>query len=226
VTLSGNIIGVDESGKGDFFGPLVVAGLLAGEARLPFLKESGVRDSKRVSDSRILSLDRLLRAEFVHHLVVVMPEEYNRRYEKLRNLNIMLADCHAQVIAAIVREAAERRLTVDLAVSDKFGKTERLESALARTACQIPAVQMVRGEAVLQVAAASILARAEFIRCLQRLSEGVGMELPKGASAQVDEAGRRLVADRGPGCLQQVAKKHFKNFGRAMSTDMFGRQKK
>lgn len=226
MTLSGNIIGVDESGKGDFFGPLVVAGLLAAETELPALLESGVRDSKRISDGRILALDQQLRAAFVHHVVVMMPLEYNRRYDQVRNLNIMLAECHARAIASIVQQAVARGVKIDLAVSDKFGKTERLESALTGISCQIPTVQMVRGEAVPQVAAASILARAEFVRCIQRLSAEVEMKLPKGASAQVDEVGRRLVAAQGANRLQQVAKKHFKNFGRAMSTDMFGTQKR
>lgn len=221
--FSGNIIGVDESGKGDFFGPLVVAGLLAGDSDLAFFQEIGVRDSKRISDNRIRELDELLRSRFVHHVTVVMPSEYNSRYESIRNLNILLADCHAAAITGTIEIARKQRRDVDRVVSDKFGKTERLESALARAGSRIPVTQIVRGEAVPQVAAASILARAEFVRRIELLSDEFGMRLAKGASAQVDEIGRKFVARFGPEALDRVAKKHFKNFRRAMAVDLFSR---
>ena len=225
MTVAGDVIGVDESGKGEFFGPLVVAGLLAGDVDLAFLSEIGVRDSKRLTDKRVLELDERLRARFVCHVTVVTPEDYNRRYETIRNLNIMLADCHAQTIARTMKRAEERQLQVDLAISDKFGKTERLESALARAGCKLPVTQMVRGEAVPQVAAASILARAEFVRRMRQMSAELGIELPKGASAQVDVVGRKLVARLGLEVLNRVAKKHFKNFKRVSAVDLFSTQK-
>jgi len=221
VNPAGNIIGVDESGKGDFFGPLVVAGLLAGDSDLPYFKEIGVRDSKRISDGRIGAIDEQLRARFPHGVVVLMPEEYNRRYGMIRNLNVLLADCHAEVIADVIRQGLKRRVRVDLAISDKFGKTERLVSALSRIDCCLRVEQLVRGESVPQVAAASILARAEFVRRMHGLSKEFGIELPKGASAHVDQAGRQLVAQFGEPALARVSKKHFKNYQRALIVDLF-----
>jgi len=221
LTIAGCVIGVVESGKGDFFGPLVVAGLLAEESDLNYFKEIGVRDSKKIADGRIVSLDEQLRSRFTHHVVVVMPEEYNRRYKQIRNLNILLAECHAQVITGAIAEGTKLGKKIDLAVSDKFGKTERLESALAKATCRLKVIQMVRGEAVLQVAAASILARAEFIRRMKQLSDEAGMKLPYGAAAHVDEAGRQLVAHKGVEALSQFAKCHFKNFQRASAVDLF-----
>ena len=223
MVLPGHIIGVDESGKGDFFGPLVVAGLLAGEADLPFFDELGVRDSKRLSDRRCVTLDERLRARYPHQLVVLMPVEYNRRYDRLRNLNILLAECHARVISTLVELTRANGQKVDLAVSDKFGKAERLDTALAEVDCRLPVSQMVRGEVVPQVAAASILARAEFIKRMEQLSTEWSIELPKGASSQVDEIGRRLVSKHGAEILTQLSKKHFKNYRRAMSGDLFGK---
>jgi ribonuclease HIII len=221
LTIAGSVIGVDESGKGDFFGPLVVAAFLANESDLDYLKEIGVRDSKKIADGRIISLDEQLRARFTHHVLVVMPEEYNRRYEKIRNLNILLAECHAQAITEALAEGVRLGKKIDLAVSDKFGKTERLESALAKAACRLRVIQMVRGEAVLQVAAASILARAEFIRRMKSLSDEAGLVLPFGAAALVDEVGRQLVSRRGVDVLPRFAKCHFKNFKRACAVDLF-----
>lgn len=221
--LPGEIIGVDESGKGDFFGPLVVAGVLAGEADLSFFDEIGVRDSKKLSDKRCLEIDERLRARCLHHVEVLMPVEYNRQYNKLRNLNILLAQGHATAISSVLEQSAQKGRSVDLAISDKFGKTERLETALARVDCHLPLKQMVRGEAVPQVAAASIMARAEFIRSIDRLSEESGLTLPKGAAPQVDAVGRQLVARSGPEILIRFAKLHFKNYQRATATEMFKR---
>lgn len=221
MTIAGSIIGVDESGKGDFFGPLVVAGLLAGEADLPYLKELGVRDSKKIANGRILEIDERLRSRFVHHVVVVMPENYNRLYKQIKNLNVLLADSHAAAICGALKAGEKNHRTVDLAVSDKFGKTERLESAMAHEGCKLRVIQMVRGEAVPQVAAASILARGEFIRRMKLLSTEVGLDLPFGAAAHVDEAGRQLVSRHGAEVLERVAKCHFKNYHRAMAADLF-----
>jgi ribonuclease HIII len=221
VTPAANIIGVDESGKGDFFGPLVVAGLLAGKNHLAYFHEIGVRDSKRISDNRISAIDEQLRARFPHGVVVLMPEEYNRRYDQTKNLNVLLADCHARVIADMLQQGRERRVRVDLAISDKFGKTDRLVSALSRIDCRLRVEQLVRGETIPQVAAASILARAEFVRRMHGLSKEFGLELPKGASAQVDEVGRQLVARYGEAVLARASKRHFKNYRRSLATDLF-----
>lgn len=218
--LPGHIIGVDESGKGDFFGPLVVAGFLAGEADLEFLDEIGVKDSKRTTDKRCVEIAERLRARFSCQLVVLLPSEYNRRYDKIRNLNILLAQCHAEVIAGL---ADQGRSQADSAVSDKFGKSHRLETAMAAADCSIPLKQMVRGEAVPQVAAASILARAEFVRQMDELSDQCGVKLPKGASSQVDEAGRKLVSCHGAEILTSLAKTHFKNYKRSTAGDLFAK---
>ena len=216
--LPGQIIGVDESGKGDFFGPLVVAGFLAGEADLEFLDEIGVKDSKRTTDKRCVAIAERLRAKFPHQLVVLRPAEYNLRYEKIRNLNILLAECHAEVIAGL---ASQNQSQVDSAVSDKFGKDQRLKTALAAVSCSLPVKQLVRGEAVPQVAAAPILARAEFLRQMDELSAEYEVSLPKGASSQVDEVGRNLVSRHGVGILTSLAKTHFKNYRRATTGSLF-----
>ncbi len=224
MTIAGCVIGVDESGKGDFFGPLVVAGFIAPEAELEHLKDLGVRDSKKLSDGRIIAIDGSLRSDYAYEVVVLMPEEYNRRYKQIKNLNILLADSHAAAINGTIAAGNRQNLKADLAVSDKFGKTERLETALHQKECRLKVIQMVRGEAVLQVAAASIIARAEFIRRMKSLSDEVGFDLPFGAAAHVDEAGRQLVARHGPEILTRVAKCHFKNHARAVAVDLFSRK--
>lgn len=212
MNLNGRIIGIDESGKGDFFGPLVIAGCLADSSHLDFLARIGVRDSKTIAPAKLLDIDRQLRERLPFHLVVFMPDEYNRVYKKIRNLNILLASGHARAISGLL--ASEE---ADLAISDKFGKAHRLEDALAQIGCTLPLEQMVRGEVVPQVAAASIIARAEFVRLMGELSDSVGGKLPKGAGPPVDQAGRQLVREHGVEILGRVAKLHFKNYQRVVN---------
>lgn len=212
------VVGVDESGKGDFFGPLVVAAFLADDGRADDLVAMGVRDGKLIADKKILQIDELLRAEFPHEILVVEPSDYNSRYALIKNLNKLLAEGHAEVIDRLLsREKA------DLAISDKFGKPELVEQALAARGQEVPLRQIVRGERFVQVAAASILARAAFIREMQKLSELYGITIPKGAAAQVDEAGRVIVRKHGIETLPKLAKMHFKNYHRVVNPTLFSR---
>lgn len=216
MTAHSRVIGVDESGKGDFFGPLVVAACLASDDEIPDLLAMGVRDSKKIAEKKLLSIDDVLRNQYCHALVVVPPEEYNRRYNTIRNLNKLLASCHAEAITACLKQGE-----ADFAVSDKFGKDERLVTAMFDIQCTLPLRQVVRGESIAQVAAASIIARAEFVRQMSQLSSEAGVELPKGAAPHVDSAGRKVVALHGPSMLEKVAKIHFKNYQRALKPDLF-----
>ncbi|UCD63355.1 MAG: ribonuclease HIII [Candidatus Zixiibacteriota bacterium] len=218
MAASRRIIGVDESGKGDFFGPLVIASFLADDSERALLKTLGVRDGKLISDNRIREIDRALRSDFAHCVVVISPQKYNRLYERLRNLNKMLAQGHARAIDDLVASNV-----ADMAISDKFGKPELVEAALARKKQAVKLRQIVRGEAVPQVAAASILARARFMAELEKLSAGLDFPLPRGAAAQVDEAGRRLLRKHGPDVLRRVAKIHFKNYARIVHPSLFSK---
>lgn len=204
-----SVIGIDESGKGDFFGPLVIAAFACSEDQTDRLLGLGVRDSKRLSDGRALDIADSLTAGFPHALVLIGPEKYNALYKKIRNLNKLLAWGHARAIENLLAECPAER-----AVSDKFADTGVLERSLMKEGKKIRLEQLVKGERILQVAAASILARAAFVRNLRSLSARFKMDIPKGAGAPVDVAGRKLVERYGPDVLDQVAKIHFKNYQR------------
>ena len=212
------VVGVDESGKGDFFGPLVVAAFLADDCKTDDLRTLGVRDGKLIADKKTLIIDEQLRADFPHEILIVKPADYNRQYAKIKNLNKLLAEGHAEVIDRLI--AGKQ---VDLVISDKFGKSELIEGALAARGQTVPLKQMVRGEQIVQVAAASILARAAFIREMEKLSDQYGLTIPKGAAAQVDEAGRRVVSMHGIESLTNLAKIHFKNYNRVVNPTLFSR---
>jgi ribonuclease HIII len=208
---SGRILGIDESGKGDFFGPLVIAGVLADSKSSEKLSSAGVRDSKKISDNRILELSRFITENCISTTVIIGPEKYNQLYSKIKNLNRLLAWGHSRVIENIAGEHS-----FDMAVSDKFGKTELIEKALMENGKKIVLHQMVRGESVIQVAAASILARAAFIKYMNRLSKEYGITVPKGAGNIVDSTARKLAEKHGRSVLEKIAKVHFKNYRKAL----------
>lgn len=205
------ILGIDESGKGDFFGPLVIAGVLTDKKGAGLLAEKGIRDSKKISDNRILELSRWLKGKFVHSVVVIGPEKYNQLYRKIGNLNKLLAWGHSRIIENIVSQNE-----IDLAVSDKFGRSDFVERALMENGKKIKLLQKVRAESLIQVAAASILARAGFVNYMEKLSADCGITLPKGAGKPVDEAAAKLVEKQGAGMLDKVAKIHFKNYQKVL----------
>nr|MBN2277716.1 ribonuclease HIII [candidate division Zixibacteria bacterium] len=201
------ILGIDESGKGDFFGPLVIAGVLADHIAAERMLDYGVRDSKRLTDSRVLEISRWLSDNFIHSVVIIGPEKYNQLYARIKNLNKLLAWGHSRVIENIASSN-----DIDLAISDKFGRDDFIEGALMKEGRKIRLLQEVRGEAITQVAAASIMARAAFVTQMKKLSGLFQVELPKGAGPLVDQAAAEIVARSGQDILAKIAKIHFKNY--------------
>lgn len=201
------IIGVDESGKGDFFGPLVIGGVIVSQESLPLINRLGIRDSKKIADGKILKIAEEIKNHFPHNIVAITPSKYNELYAKIKNLNKLLGWGHARVIENLLSDHS-----VPAAISDKFGKERFINDSLLENGRKIKMIQRVRGESHPAVAAASIIARAEFINSIARLEKQFGVKLPKGASNLVDKAGRDLVAGKGEDLLEQVAKLHFKNY--------------
>jgi ribonuclease HIII len=196
-------IGVDESGKGDFFGPLVIAACYVGPEHLAELE--GVRDSKTLTDKKALELSRNIRAVCPFEIVSIGPKKYNELYAKMRNLNKLLAWGHARAIEEVLEKHAASRV-----VSDQFADESAVKKSLFELGRKVELESRVRAESDIAVAAASILARAEFLRRLKLLSEEFAIELPKGAGLQVIEAGKQFVAKHGFERLNEVAKMHFK----------------
>ena len=198
-------IGTDESGKGDYFGPLVAAAVYLTSELAEQLSSAGVKDSKRLSDSRALSLASLIKKKAPYSVVAIGPKRYNELYQRFKNLNRLLAWAHARAIENILEKIPAER-----AVSDQFGDVSYIESALLTKGRNIHLEQRHKAEEDIAVAAASILARAEFIRRLSSLGEKYDIELPKGASGKVVEAGKEFLKRYGQKELSEVAKLHFK----------------
>ena len=202
-------IGTDESGKGDYFGPMVVAAVLINAQTKPKLEALGVRDSKQLSDKRCRELAVQIR-EICHgefHEVELLPERYNDLYEKFRkenkNLNHLLAWGHARAIESLLL-----RFSCAHAVADQFGDEHYLRSRLMEKGRQLYLTQVPKGERYLAVAAASILTRDRFLARLEKLSQEYGVSLPKGASESVIKTAKQVVEIKGREELRKLAKLH------------------
>lgn len=171
----------------------------------PDLRLMQVRDSKRISDGRILELAPDIRQVCRHSIVAIGPERYNELYGKIRNLNRLLAWGHARALENLLEQ-----VDCNLAIADQFGDERFITNALLEKGKHVQLVQMPRAEVDLAVAAASILARAEFLIRLKRLSDEIGTSLPKGASRSVELAARMVLKKHGRERLGTVAKMHFK----------------
>jgi ribonuclease HIII len=201
-------IGMDEAGKGDFFGPLCVAAVFADGTGIEKMFEMGVKDSKRISDEGILKLAKAIRASFPYTVIRLFPHKYNELHKKFKNLNRLLAWAHTAALGDLVVKTGCKK-----ALLDQFADKYVMENALKQKKLEVELTQKVRGEEDPVVAAASILARAAFLEGMQSLSEEVGMTLPKGASSQVITAAQKLVAKQGREILEKVSKSHFKTTG-------------
>lgn len=202
-------IGVDESGKGDFFGPLVIAGVHTDREIVHQLMEAGVQDSKRIgSDAQIRKIAKLIRCvpNLRSSVIKISPTRYNELYQKFSNLNRLLAWAHARTIENLLEEVPD----CPRAVSDQFANPKVLEKALMEKGKTIELVQRTKAESDPAVAAASILARDAYVDWLERASERLGRRIPKGAGAQTKAFAKEIVAERGPEFLGLSAKTHFR----------------
>jgi ribonuclease HIII len=198
-------IGIDEAGKGDFFGPLCIAGLYADEEGIRSLLQLGAKDSKALSDDKAHKIAKLIKERFAHAVVTIYPERYNELYANFHNLNRLLAWGHATAIAELVEKTGCKEVLID-----RFAEEFVVESAVKKKNLAINLTQRVRGEEDPVVAGASILARAAFLDGLRRTGSPWAIDLPKGAGAPVLTAGKSLVRLHGRAILNQIAKLHFK----------------
>lgn len=199
------LIGIDESGKGDYFGPLVVAGVFVDRNTSIRLRELGVDDSKKLSDTKIINMAKEIKQICPYDIVIIRNQRYNELYESIKNLNKLLAWGHARVLENLLS-----RVDCSYALSDQFGQPELIQNALMAKGKTITLKQRPRAEDNIAVAAASILARNEFIQAIEEMEEVYGINFPKGASAKVLDAGYKFINKYGKDELHKVAKLHFK----------------
>lgn len=212
-------IGVDESGKGDFFGPLCIAAVYVNESVIRAWKGTDIRDSKQIaSDRKVREFAGQIRKTpgCVSTVVPIGNTAYNRLYAKMGSVNRILAWGHARVIENLMEQSSQLKPPPELAISDQFAASkDTVGKAVMALGREIELVQRHKAETDPAVAAASILARAEFIDRLTALEKKWEVNLPRGAGREVDRAAKELFQQKGRDALQEVSKMHFRNSFRA-----------
>jgi len=200
-------IGTDESGKGDYFGPLVIAGVYITPTVGNYLRSIGIKDSKELSDNQIIQLASEIRKneEIKFDSVLILPQKYNQLYEKMGNLNKMMGWAHARVIENLLNKCDATE-----AISDKFGNEKIILDALQLKGRNINLKQLTKAEKFSAVAAASVIARSSVINWFRITSKRLKVEIPKGASLEVEEKARFILKNFGEEEVKKMVKLHFK----------------
>lgn len=200
--------GLDEAGKGDLFGPLVVATVIAEGDQVREWMQAGLKDSKALNDNTILRLEKMIRQ--TQGVTIETAYSGMQRYNELMakptaNLNKYLAWLHAKAL-----QKALQKDEPDYGLLDQFSKTPLTQQQLKKDGVDFDLRMQTKAESDPVVAAASVIARAEFVRQMQKLSDTYGETLPKGAGAPAKKAAQQLVEKLGPEALGTFAKLHFK----------------
>ncbi len=207
--------GSDESGKGDFFGPLVVGAVLIDKGTTAEkLVSLGVKDCKLINDKEVLRLaDLIMKTVPIQTVLALKPEMYNYRYKQMlaqgKNLNHLLSNGHISVLRSVLRQCPE----CNYALVDQFTASNDIRSTLQKECPFVNVVQQHRAEADIAVAAASVLARAKFLEIMRYLAVQVGLkELPKGGGNNTTDCARELAQKFGRSALEKFVKMHFANY--------------
>lgn len=199
-------IGIDEAGKGDYFGPLVISAVYIDDQMVQILRTLGLRDGKTIKDRDIYTLADSIMNVCPYETISISPGKYNQLIQKFGNLNHLLAWGHARSLESLLEKQP-----CDTAISDQFASSkETLKKALMPLGKKIHLIQKTKAESEPAVAAASILARARFLKDLKFAGNKAGLTLPKGAGPAVDSAARNLYKSGGMEALSMIAKIHFK----------------
>lgn len=200
-------IGTDESGKGDFLGPLVVAGVMIDEKNRPLFEELGIKDSKTLKDEQMIKMALQIQKNSIYSVVAISNTKYNELYAKFKNLNKLLAWGHAKVIENILEKHP-----CEYALSDKFGDESLIKNALQKHGQKITLEQRTKAESDIAVAAASVLARATFVQKMSQMEKFYGCKLPKGCNDIVKSSAKEFIQKYGKERLKEVCKAHFKTY--------------
>lgn len=215
--LNTTSVGSDEVGTGDYFGPIVVTSCYVKKEDLPFLKDLGCTDSKKITDEKIKKIAPEIIKKIKYKSIILSNEEYNQKYSKENNMNKIKAIMHNRVLSLILDEIDEK---LDYIIVDEFAKENRYYSYLNEIPSVIKNITFVtKAESKnMAVACASIISRYIFLQEFDKLSDTYHIPLPKGSGANVDKIGEELVEKYGKEVLEKTAKKNFSNTSRILKT--------
>ena len=200
-------IGTDESGKGDFIGPLVTAGVYVKKEQVDFLSNLNIKDSKKLTDKAILQIAPKIKQNCLFSIITINPEKYNELYTKFNNLNKLLAWAHSRAIENLLEKVPD----CENAISDKFGDESLIKNALFKNGKKINLIQRTKAESDIAVACASILAREEFVKRTETLKNIYKIDFAKGGGDIPTQQAQAFSNQYGKDKLKLIAKMHFKN---------------
>ena len=202
-------IGSDEVGTGDYFGPIVVTASFVAKENIPFLEELGVKDSKKMSDEQIMEIVPKIIQKIPYQSMILNNHEYNEKYSEDINMNKIKAILHNKVLLKMTKQ----NVNYEYVIVDEFAKSYIYFNYLRKVPEVVRNITfLTKGEdKSLAVACASLISRYIFIKEFDKLSQSLGISLPKGAGVKVDEVGRQIVEKYGFEKLKEVAKLNFKN---------------
>jgi len=213
-----SVLGSDEVGTGDFFGPITVCAAFARKEELALLKELGVQDSKNLNDEKISEIAKQIIKFVPYSLLILHNEKYNEMQKSGMSQGKLKALLHNQAIGHLLKKILPEK--PDLILIDQFAKKDVYYNYLKgqKNVQRENVYFSTKAESVhLAVAAASIIARHAFVQHFEKLSSSAGFKIPKGAGSQVDIAAARLIKEKGEEVLPEFVKLHFANTEKAMN---------
>ena len=215
IPLRINSVGSDEVGTGDYFGPIVVTATYVEKANIDFLLELGVKDSKKMTDDKIKEIVPQIIKKIPYHTFILTNKQYNQTYNSDMNMNKMKAILHNKVLSEFTKE----KYNYDYIVVDQFENPKSYYNHLKDTPYKVYGITFLTKaeDQCLSVACASIISRYIFLKEMNKISNEIGMELPKGAGDSIDSFGSKIVNKYGKDKLKEIAKLNFKNTERILN---------
>lgn len=213
-------IGSDEVGTGDYFGPIVVTASFVKKEDIPYLEELGIKDSKKLTDDRILEIAPKVAKKINYKSIILTNKEYNEKHAKDNNMNKIKTIMHNKVLYQMVQTTKE---AYDYIIVDEFAKENRYYDYIKdATQIQRGITFMTKAEDKnLAVACSSVISRYIFLKEFDKISDDLHIPLPKGAGPQVDSIGEEIVHKYGEEKLNEIAKLNFANTKRILKTVIF-----
>ena len=206
-----NSVGSDEVGTGDYFGPIVVTASYVSKDKISYLEELGVKDSKKITDDKILKIAPELIKNIPHQTNILTNKEYNIWQRQGYNMNKIKTILHNRCILDVLKQD---NFMIDMVVIDQFTSPRSYYSYLKdmnENVYRKITFTTKAEDKCLSVGCSSIISRYIFLKEMDKLSKEVNMVLPLGASTVVDDAGKEIVKKYGKDKLEEIAKTNFKN---------------
>ena len=205
-----NSIGSDEVGTGDYFGPVVVCASYVNKKDISFLEDLGVRDSKKLTDEKILKVAPVIMKKIPYSAYILKNTEYNTLQDKGYNMNKIKSILHNKVLLSLMKKD---NFITDMVVIDQFTSPRSYYSFLKNEDNVFRKITFTTKaeDKCLSVACSSIISRYIFLKECEEMGNKLGSFVPKGAGVMVDEYGKKIVNKYGKDILKEVAKLNFKN---------------